>query len=453
MKLSILPFLLFSLLVVSITIRLEAQDLSSYIEQHAQITDLETLQLDFSNSKVAESDLIFFGFIHGCAVPQELDFQLLEYFVKQQGLKYYAPEVDYSQAYFLNRYLQSGEEAILDFVLYFYAKRVPQDASTQLRQKWKKIYELNRSLAADQKLHIIGTDFPSSDIRIAITHLAHLIGDQATGNEMLDSLKLYENLIVEDRRIWSGKPAMEIAKKYGGYTMDYVYPIDSKWNFSNRFFDYYLANQDTVLSILKQFDENAADILNERAKKREDHIFENFKHKIIPLIEQGEQVYANFGYAHIHQAPIYSRCYLACKIKEKFPAITVSSILGLLAKSKALKHWKVKKGGPFTTDRGLVFNKMELKGYKTSASYDGHGFFEQLLGVKQLIKASADKEILLLDLDRSNSPFAQSPYLVDYKIGGRHTNIDPNSNTLQYFQYVILMQHSEANVPLNYQKE
>ncbi|MEM6699165.1 MAG: hypothetical protein AAF599_12255, partial [Bacteroidota bacterium] len=145
-----------------------------------------------------------------------------------------------------------------------------------------------------------------------------------------------------------------------------------------------------------------------------------------------------------------NRCYLACKIKDAFPSVKVGSILGLMAKSKALKHWKVKKSSDVIVERGLTFNKMEMKGYKTSASYDGHGLFEKLLGIKELIKASEDEPILMLDLDKVNSPFAKSPYLVDYKIGGKYVDVDPDSNTLDYFQYVILMQYSEASIPLNY---
>ncbi|MEM0991549.1 MAG: hypothetical protein AAGI49_00870 [Bacteroidota bacterium] len=437
-------------LIMRSTSPLNGQDLSTYIEANAQWSGLETLSINFEGSDLPESDLIFFGFIHGCATPQAMDFKLLEYFVKQRGVKYYAPEVDYSQAYFLNQYLRTGDEKTLDFALYFYAKRVPQDASVQFKQKWQKIYQLNQSLAEDQKLNIIGTDFPSYDIRIAITHLAHLIGEQRTGNQMLDSLRLYRSLEIKDLRIWSGKPALDKARKSGGRVLDYVHTLDSKWNFSNRFFDYYRANQDTVLSILKQFDEQAADILNERAERREDHIFENFKHKVIPLLAQGEQVYSNFGYSHVHQAEIYHQCYLACKIKDAFPNTKVSSILGLLAKSRALKHWKVKKSKATITERGLTFNKMEIKGYKTSTTYDGHGPFERLLGIKQLIQASNDQPILLLDLSKPNSPFAQKPYLVDYKIGGRYIGVDDRANTLQYFQYAILMQYSEASIPLNY---
>ncbi|MEL7122932.1 MAG: hypothetical protein AAFO07_26020 [Bacteroidota bacterium] len=57
-------------------------------------------------------------------------------------------------------------------------------------------------------------------------------------------------------------------------------------------------------------------------------------------------------------------------------------------------------------------------------------------------------DVLFLDLNKANSPFKLEPYLINYKRGNKKMNVDPNSNTLDYIQYAILMQHSDANIPL-----
>lgn len=439
--------LLISVLLIIEGFNLQAQDLKEYIRENAQSTNIEEFNIDFGNSDLQNSNLVFFGFVHGSSTPQVVDFELLKYLVEEGDFRHYAPEIDLSQAFFLNKYLETGDVQFLDFVIFFYGKRIPQDASIQLREKWVKINQLNQRLPEKNKLKVIGTDIPSTDKRLAVTHLAHLLKEIETGNPQLDSLKLHQTVKLDDRKIWSGAPAIPKIQQYGGYTYDYVYPIDSKFNFVNRFCKYYDKNREDVIKELGKYNINISRILDKKSKHREDDIFESFQEQIIPLIKSGKKVYSNFGFAHVHQKEIYGNCYLACKIKNQYPELKVNSILGLLAKSTVLKERKWKKGNETITERRLVFNKMIYSGYKTSKTWDGHGLFEQLDGINKLIKINKSNDISFLDLNKANSPFEEKPYLVSYRIGGKDVNVDLSGNTLEYFQYAILMKKSKANIP------
>ena len=436
------------LLFISLSLNIAAQDLHNYLQKHAQFIDDNHQTIDFGSQNILNSDLIFFGFIHGAATPQKMDYKLLEYFIKEKQLRYYAPEVDFSQAYFLNQYLKSGNEAILDFVLYFYENRVPQDASLQFKEKWQKIYQLNQTLANDKKITILGTDSPLYDKRLAITHLAHLLGDKTTGNAMVDSLKLFKSFEIEKLTIWSGKPAFKMVQQYGGSTYNYVYPLTSKFNFADRFSKYYKANKSKVVAAFDIDQTILENILEPKAKKREFHIYESFKSQVIPLIQKGAMVYANFGFAHVLQDQINGRDYIAGLIKKNFPDLKVSSILGLLTESEVLTEKKLKKTGEKIIERGLEYKVAAYSGFKTSTDDDGHSSSEKLLGIDELIQFSENINIVLLDLGLANSPFTKTPYLLAFEKGGEDFKIKHGSNTLDYFQYVILMRNSLPNTPL-----
>lgn len=448
-RIQLYSVLLFGALLICHTI--SAQDIENYVKEHAQTSGKKDFSIEFGESKLLDANLIFFGFIHGGATAQSMDFELLKFAMVKGGAQYYAPEVNVSQAFFLNKYLVSGNIEYLDFALYFYTLKVPQDASVQLREKWIKIHKLNQQLPKSKRIQVIGTDTPFyGDKRLAITHLAYLLADTRTGDPMVDSLKYFTSMDLDVRNIWSGKPALPLVEKYGGHIYDYVYPRDSRYGFSKRFATYYEENKSELRQTLKPYGIDPSEIFDYKGDDREEHIFKNFEKYVIPLIRDGNKVYSNFGYAHVHQHEIYGRDYLACKIKKQYPEVRQHTVLGLLAKSSVLKGRKWKKSDEVISERGLVFERMVSKGHSTSKSWDGHGLFEQLEGVKFLLTASKREEILFMDLTREQSPFADKPYLVAYQRGGKGTQIDPGSNTLDYFQFVLLMIRSEPNVPLTY---
>ena len=105
-----------------------------------------------------ERQYFFYGFIHGSQKTQEIDLQLLKSIKAQNGLKYYAPEVDFSMAYFLNRYLDNGSEDLLKELVHTYRYAVPQDASVAFFVKFRKLKTYNDQLHDEEKIFILGTD-------------------------------------------------------------------------------------------------------------------------------------------------------------------------------------------------------------------------------------------------------------------------------------------------------
>ncbi|MEL7006205.1 MAG: hypothetical protein AAFN93_26280, partial [Bacteroidota bacterium] len=254
---------------------------------------------------------------------------------------------------------------------------------------------------------------------------------------------------IDDLLIWSGKPVFDKAVAAKKPIYDFVYPLESRYHFAKRFFEYFLQKEQTqLLELFKENRKKAEEILKVDLKEREQFITESISQLVVPLLEKNEKVYVNYGYAHIHQARINDRLYLAGRLKQSYPEWKIQSILGLLAKSKAFKNDRLVKTGNTISERGAEFQEAGRSGYKSARSYDGHSLFERVKGVKWLTQAAKNKDILMLDLNQEGSPFHQNDYLVAYSRGGKGWIPEFGKSTTDYFQYVIFMQYSKSNTPI-----
>jgi hypothetical protein len=81
--------------------------------------NMEQIALDSSptfqifDQEFYQNQVILLGETHGYQVPQELDFVILKHLNARAGVRNYLAEVDYCQAWFLNKYLRTGNENFL----------------------------------------------------------------------------------------------------------------------------------------------------------------------------------------------------------------------------------------------------------------------------------------------------------------------------------------------------
>gem|GEM_PF-2997601 len=425
----------------------QSLSLKRYVQQHATSYEEDAFLTGFTDPSLAEYQAVFFGFIHGSAAPQEADYVLLEYLIGQ-GTRYYLPEVDYSMAFFLNRYLAQPEEELLDLIAYHYANKVPQDATVQWQEKWRQLAALQARLPSHRKLIVLGTDAPAYDRRLALTHLAFLAPTAPTGNPWVDTLANFRDYTYEDLSIWSGKPVYEQAVATGQTTYDFVYSLDSRYHFAKRFFAYASQHIEEISAAFGPQQAKARRILSvEPGMEREPYLFEEFERQALPLLAAGEKVYANFGYSHIHQAPVGGYDYLAGRIKQGHPELKLASIVGLLAHSKALKERVFRKNGEEIHERGVVFEAAECTGYKPSSTWDGHTLWERPMGIETITRRAGKRPYLWLNLTQEDSPFHEAPYLARYSRGTKTWPIAGHTVATEYYQYLLLMQYSDSGIP------
>lgn len=101
--------------------------------------------------------LFLLGESHGSAAPQVLDLELFSHLNERIGLVDYVAEIDPVQADVLNRYLASGDEAMLDRV-FDHWNRGSQWANTAYEDKMRGLRELHRSLPAGRRIRLHGLD-------------------------------------------------------------------------------------------------------------------------------------------------------------------------------------------------------------------------------------------------------------------------------------------------------
>ena len=136
---------------------------------------------DFYRSK-----LILLGESHGFAAPQVVDLELLTHLNRRIGLRDYVAEVDPVQADYLNRYLATGDEALLSRVFDFWTTGGAQWGNRNFADKIRGIRRLNQTLPADRRIRLLGVD-AIQDWKLAAEWIGN--GDAATVTRLTAAAK------------------------------------------------------------------------------------------------------------------------------------------------------------------------------------------------------------------------------------------------------------------------
>ena len=149
-------------------------------------TNFEFPQKDFN--------IIGFGAYHGSAKTEDVEIKLIKSLTKDNLIKYYLPETDYSIAYFFNKFLKNGDTILLKDLVTQYGIRVPQERTIEVYNKWKKLKEINDLLPQKDKIEVIGIDF-QVNYKYTAKHILELINN--TDKKLL-SIRQIENMVKTD---------------------------------------------------------------------------------------------------------------------------------------------------------------------------------------------------------------------------------------------------------------
>ncbi len=107
-----------------------------------------------------KNDIILLGESHGVADVQSIDKELFLHLNKTAGFRYYIAEMDSLRASKLNNFLCGAEKdtILLKKIVLDIKKRIPQQSSIELYQKWSDIYDYNKTLPDTLKVCVIGVD-------------------------------------------------------------------------------------------------------------------------------------------------------------------------------------------------------------------------------------------------------------------------------------------------------
>ena len=93
---------------------------------------------------------------HGVSVNQKLEFEFLKYFKDKANIKYYLQETAFSTSMLLNKYLETGDEDILNQV--FNPLEGTFAWTKEKYNLWQNLYKFNQSLPVEERIIVLGFD-------------------------------------------------------------------------------------------------------------------------------------------------------------------------------------------------------------------------------------------------------------------------------------------------------
>ncbi len=134
----------------------------------------------FSND-LKDNRVFLAGELHGIQENYTLRLNLLMYLNENAGVNYYLAEMGYSSSYFINKYLETGEEKYL----YVVANSIigSYDYSQDDVNFWKDLYKYNQGLPKEKRIKVVGLDI-EHQFWLAVMQLNDIVEDVNLGGEM-----------------------------------------------------------------------------------------------------------------------------------------------------------------------------------------------------------------------------------------------------------------------------
>lgn len=368
---------------------------------------------DFSSFKLLDGDLnkdIFLtGQISGVKANSDLDLKFLKYFKEKAGVKYYLQEIPYSYARVVDEYLATGNEKILD-ELYANTKGSVLWSKEQYN-KWKKLYEFNKSLPNNEKIMLIGIDIEQQPIN-AIKYMISLLPNEAPPikiNGAINELKNSAN--ISTKSINTFKDLCTSIKKSIDENRD-EYNLYLK----DKLFDFEMVNNNG----LKTIEAYSSKDIDEYNKVRGQKLYENFVYIYSKMPNKGK-IYGQVTTYNMFQKTHKGVDYFATLVNSKDSPVK-SKILSIMYIYKTCDRLIIGQNGVYTS-------RMLTNYSSDNAQLD------------PLIK----DDLTLIKLNGDGSPFKKDLLWPDstFYPGTRVAN----EVTTDYYQYIVVIKNSPAELP------
>lgn len=353
------------------------------------------------------NDLFLYGEFHGIKETTKIDFELIKYFNKKAGMKIHLAEIDFSQAYFLNEYLKSGNEKLINYVLNSWIIYHGHN-NVDYKNKWIQVYKLNKSNSEDSQIRVYGID-KIQNIDVTKNHLKILLSKI---NLSCDFPK-DENLFIE-------------------WTKEKLPKLISSINLNL-----------TDINCVKDIEHIRKNIIEYKTTSREDIMYLNFNDLYKRFNFEGQKIYGYFGEAHVLQKEMNDKKDFGALLKNKNSPVkdkTYTIISRYLdcymdAPSKYL---------PF-------FLRSNKEHTKTGVSCD-NTFSLYHFGISDLKNVTSKNSNTFFDINKSKSPYKKTLRLIKSTgllslISGMKIS-DDNTSTTDYTQGIILIRNSDWAEPI-----
>ena len=426
--------LIVALLLAQLTPRLLAQPTSTTASPQMVATPVAVTQMADITNGIADNlpvfddafyrnQLFLLGESHGFQRVQDVDFALLKHLNQRVRVRYYVAEVDMSKAYFLNQYLQTGNDSTLMRVFRSWIKEMAQWANHDFFRKIQRIRALNQTLPAGRQIRFLGLD-RIQDRALVADHLDELLAGKklpASARLLTDSLRIRLTTKTPDslRADLAEKLLTDLATK----STDYQKAIGASTVTELR----HLLQNVTYLKALRS---------------REKTIVTNFQTLYKTMNLQTEKLYGLWGFFHVLQAPLPdgATSFAATLRKSDLPVHDRIVSLGCnYVGSKMMVPTAFLP--PFWQEKGKTYSRVD--------KFNNDGPMMMTEGIETLKTATLPNTVTLFKLVGSvtgNQPItiSYSPFMPKEQ----QMTFDPARPATDYYQYVILIRDSDATEPL-----
>jgi hypothetical protein len=403
---------------VFFSFHLSAQNKLEYLKVNK--TDLTTVSYSFPQS---DFNIIGFGALHGSAKTYDTEFNLIKALKKQSLLDYYIIETNYSQAFYFQEYLNTGDEKLLKELTLAFQTIVSQEGTIETFNHWRNLRTLNLKYP-NNPIKVLGCDVVN-EYRFPIKHILSLTMDNNSWAER-KQLKQVINQDTIDFTIWNKE--LNIIMK--SFVQDYL---------SNK------SKYETLISDIEIFDHVITNINRnfEENREREKIIFDNYLILHAKLGLANKKQFAKYGYFHIQKYsegnyPSFFTRLIENNIYDRNKVITV---MGYLTKSKVLWDKVYDKNGDY-------------KSFTTKAGFGISDYWKEYFkGIKYLKKQKVSDQTIYR-LNKENSPYRKGTDLVEIKMLFKDHNKTKlkGKYTLQFIDYAVLISNSNSQIPLEEMK-
>lgn len=380
-----------------------------------QRTYLQTHRQDLRGEIRMPSDEVCiwgFGALHGSAKTEETELRLLENLLKMQDTIFYFPETDFSTAHYFQRYLDTGDEALLRDVIASYGVRIPQERSVEVYEKWREL----RRLSTGKTIRVIGTD-PIAAPKYALIYLLDLVSDPQWKYRPVfdDFLQHSENYSRTDLVTTVGTFLDECSADTVYYRKNIADPV--VWR---------IVTEDLSQMIHTQ--------------KREPAIFSNYLRLDSLWHFRRHPQFVRMGVFHIYKGRENNYPSFFARLIESgtYRKTEIFTIQGFLTQSRVLWDTAYDRNGQYT-------------GYSTKGGFGiSDCWREHFRGISHL-KRNSISDMTLFDLRRQESPYkhcGQMELIQLRQLFGKKYVYPEGSCSLDYIDAAVLIRESKANHPL-----
>lgn len=388
------------------------ENIINYLSKNHSVLDIEDNN-DFSSFDMLEPyvnnyQIYLAGEQHSVGVNYDLFFKFIKFFKVKANIKYILIEDSYGISYLLNKYIETGNEDILEKVFsYYYGYSVLW--TKEIHEFWIKFRKYNNSLTDEDKMIILGIDVANAE-GSNIDVLNQIIPDKDIPEKIklyINNIKSLNNKIIHNVYYDHIKMLREIYNSISLYKDIY----QKYWN--ENFFDF----EFLMKGIIDSLNLNGLTIFT-RAIKRDEIMYENFL-RLYNRFPQGKY-FGQTGFFHVVALKSDLINTLAHRLNKQESTPVKNKVLSIIYRYK--------------NSRALSVNSAEKK----YSDYDVNNSPELFDSFTQ------SNASVLFNLIGKDSPFKHGEYTDVVK-----TKDYPTS---ELFQFMVIVSDSEAMKPLKDKK-